>query len=550
MKPLFFFALAGALIAAEAVVPGTPPISVSTTEITQAEYSRVTGSNPSIRRGSNLPVENVTWWDAIRYCNLRSIQEGLEPACNLSTGACDRSSKGYRLLTDEEWTRAAGAPTKDAHLGPAQTKEAKVLAEVLKNTGAQPVGTLQPNQHGLFDMTGNVWEWVQDAYSPDPSFPAIASARVIRGGSFLTTTSSWSKGYRSSMEPDRRSRFTGFRVCRTLPSQEEPETSWIKQFQAAPEGFAGATGALSSLAAAQKDALRVKWTSILGLPNEPKPAPAVKLIAVNNEPEYTGKLMYLQTEPAHWEKIYLMLPNQPTPKRPLPVVIVPFYDVDTPAGRNLGGRRFSPDAHSDFAIQVVRRGFAAISIRWFGEGYGEHYAEAVANLATNHPGLTGLGKWVLDSRRLLDYLETLPEIDSTRIGMIGHSLGGKMTLYATAMDDRIRAAVSSEPGIGLTFSNYDDFWYLGEAIRTLDPGTDQHELLAMAAPRPFLLIGGDSSDTDHSWHYINAAKAVYSRFGAPDHIGYLNHRTGHAITPEAASKAMDWLQHFLTRKSP
>lgn len=122
-----------------------------------------------------------------------------------------------------------------------------------------------------------------------------------------------------------------------------------------------------------------------------------------------------------------------------------------------------------------------------------------------------------------------------------------MTLYAAAMDERIRVAVSSEPGIGLSFSNYDDFWYLGEEIRKLEKGTDQHELLALIAPRPFLLIGGDSSDSDKSWHYINAAQRVYTLLGAPQQIGYINHRKGHSPTPESIKLSMEWLSHFLKK---
>lgn len=255
--------------------------------------------------------------------------------------------------------------------------------------------------------------------------------------------------------------------------------------------------------------------------------------------------MYLQVEPDYWEKIYVMLPLNVDGSRPLPVVIVPYYDVDTPAGKPMGGRASTPLGTRAFGHLAVQHGMAAVAIRWFGESYGENSAEVMANLKTRHPRVTGMGKWVWDSQRLLDYLATRPEFDMKRVGMIGHSLGGKMTLYATAMDDRIRAAVSSEPGIGLSFSNYEDFWYLGEEIRKLDKTTDQHELLAMIAPRPFLLIGGDSSDTDKSWYYINAARRVYSLLGKPRQIGYLNHRKGHSPTPEAVQLSMEWLARFL-----
>ena len=186
-----------------------------------------------------------------------------------------------------------------------------------------------------------------------------------------------------------------------------------------------------------------------------------------------------------------------------------------------------------------------MAIRWFGESYGEWYSEAVANLILRHPNCTGLGKWVWDSQRLLDYLYTLPEVDRSRIGIIGHSLGAKMSMYAAAFDDRITAVVASEGGVGLSFSNYDDYWYFGDSIRHVDKATDQHELLGLIAPRPFLMIGGDTYDTAKSWYYINAARQVYSLYGKPLHIGYFNHHSGHTPTPEAVSRSLEWLEHFL-----
>jgi pimeloyl-ACP methyl ester carboxylesterase len=232
-------------------------------------------------------------------------------------------------------------------------------------------------------------------------------------------------------------------------------------------------------------------------------------------------------------------------RTPTPVVIVPYYDVDVPAGQDLYGRHFEPSRVRAYARLAVERGYIAAAIRWFGESYGERYDEAVANLKMRHPNVTGLGKWVWDAQRLLDYLYTLPEVDRNRIGIIGHSLGAKMALYAAAMDPRISAVVFSEGGIGFHMSNYDDFWYLGDAIHHLPKGTDQHELLALIAPRPFLLIGGDEYDKAESWHYVNAARAVYQRLGKPENIGYFNHHTGHTPTPEAVSLAMRWLDHFL-----
>jgi pimeloyl-ACP methyl ester carboxylesterase len=239
-----------------------------------------------------------------------------------------------------------------------------------------------------------------------------------------------------------------------------------------------------------------------------------------------------------------MKPARPV-RHPVPAVIVPFYDVDPPAGKNLGGRRFTPMGATSFALLAVQRGYIAIAVRWFGEGAGESYSEAVANLALRYPDCSGLGKWVSNAHTLVNYVAAMPEVDPQRIAIMGHSLGGKMALYAAAFDPRISVVVASEPGIGFSHSNYDDYWYLGKRLATIAPGTDQHELLSFIAPRPFLLIGGDKFDGNDSWHYINAAKQVYALFDQPENIGFLDHHHGHQPTPEATWRAMEWLRHFL-----
>lgn len=501
------------------------PLLVGRTEVTQSEYQKVTGSNPSLRKGDDLPVENVSWWDAIRYCNLLSKSEGLRPVYDEKTGRRVAGANGYRLLTDAEWTHAAGSKPAKAWLGSGDTKSMERLTKFARSNTTRAVGGLEANKAGLHDMYGNVWEWVEERGG-------------IRGGSFLSLPGGFNKGFRSSMSVDARSGFTGFRVCRDAEGTK-PRTyaaDWFAKYQQVPPAFANQTGSLTALQGT--DVLRSKWRSIIGTPAIAKPAPDARLVATHEDPTYTGELRFLKTEADSEERIYVMLPRSATGK--VPVVIVPFYDVDTSAARPMAGRNFTSPGTRSFAYLAVQNGFAAVAVRWFGESYGEGYAEAVANLTKRHPGVTGLGKWVWDSERLLDYLATRPELDMSRVGMIGHSLGGKMTLYAMAFDPRIKVAVSSEPGIGLSFTNYEDYWYLGEKRPT--DGSDHHELLAMIAPRPFLLIGGDSSDDDKSWYYINSVKKLYPD---PNRIGYLNHRKGHSPTPESVTLSMEWLARFL-----
>jgi len=364
------------------------------------------------------------------------------------------------------------------------------------------------------------------------------------------------------MKPEYRSRFTGFRLCRrTGPETAEKRPSnagWFEPYNRVPAGFENNTGELPPLlkdprgrtvkTAEQwlehRKQIEAKWAELLGEMPELPPGVNVKPAKTFDQERYTGRLMYLQVEADWWEKIFLMIPRKPL-ARPTPVVIVPYYDVDTPAAKNMGGRSYMPHGVRSFAYLMAQQGYIAVAIRWYGESYGENYAEAVANLKIRHPGLSGLGKWVWDAQRLVDYLYTLPEVDCKNIGIIGHSLGGKMSLYAAAFEPRITAVVASELGIGITFSNYEDYWYHDQTIRGIEKHTDHHELLGLIAPRPFMLIGGDSADNDKSWYYINSAREVYSLFGKPENIGYFNHRTGHTPTPESVRLAVEWLKHFL-----
>jgi formylglycine-generating enzyme required for sulfatase activity len=559
---------------------------IAKTELTQREFAGIMGYNPSFHRGDEYPVETVSWWEAIRYCNLRSIKEGLEPCYDLSTGECDLTRKGYRLPTEAEWNLAGSIDIeyteeniqKYGNFGSSNEESIPQLQKELIEKGTKKVGSYPPNVYGIYDMIGNVWEWCTDYNNPqsdipipldNPRGPSSGVERVLKGGSFLSLSlwrfSSMKKEFHSSIKPDYKSRFTGFRLARSTGSRNTmspgADEKWFEPYNRTPESFRNNLGGLSPLVADSKGGkistvsewrvkrkmLQGKWTNLLGtMPVEP-PEPSVKLVRTFKEERYTGKLMYLQVEPDFWEKIYLMIPDRPVTE-PTPVVIAPFYDVDLPAGKNMGGRSYgTTKGKYFFAHQMVQQGCIAVCIRWYLESYAEHYAEAVANLKLKHPGLTGLGKWVWDVNRLVDYLYTLPEVDRNNIGIIGHSLGGKMSLYATAMDERITAVVASEPGIGLSFSNYEDYWYLGEFIKSFDNSTDQHELLGLIAPRPFLLIGGDKADNDKSWYYINTAREVYGIFDKPLNIGYFNHRNGHAPTPEAVRLSVKWLKHFLIK---
>jgi len=150
-----------------------------------------------------------------------------------------------------------------------------------------------------------------------------------------------------------------------------------------------------------------------------------------------------------------------------------------------------------------------------------------------------MAKMLFDAQRSVDVLAGIDDVDSTRIGTIGHSLGGKEAFYLGAFDERVKVIVSNEGGIGIDFSNWDDPWYLGKEIHGFEH--QHHELLALCAPKPFLLIGGDSSDGIKSTPYIEAVKPVYRLYGKEDNLKLFNHGQGHNITPEAEKLSYQWM---------
>jgi hypothetical protein len=156
-----------------------------------------------------------------------------------------------------------------------------------------------------------------------------------------------------------------------------------------------------------------------------------------------------------------------------------------------------------------------------------------------------MARMTWDAIRAADFLESLPNVDRKRIGCLGHSLGAKQVLYAMAFDERYRAGVFSEGGIGLKSSNWDAVWYLGPKVRATDFAREHHELLAMIAPRAFLLIGGGSADGEGSREFVRAVEPVYRLLGREGKIQFMNHQQGHAYPPEARRAAEEFLERDL-----
>jgi formylglycine-generating enzyme required for sulfatase activity len=166
-------------------------------EVTQKSYLAIMGSNPSKFKDKKGAVERVRWTDAVRYCNARSVVEGLEPVYDIKTWKCDFNKNGYRLPTEAEWEYACRGGSKAELFFTGGVAVLGRYAWFRKNSREKvhPAGKKRPNGYGLYDMYGNVLEWCNDNYSKDyyatspldnPRGPSSGKKKVLRGGSWAS----------------------------------------------------------------------------------------------------------------------------------------------------------------------------------------------------------------------------------------------------------------------------------------------------------------------------------------------------------------------------
>jgi hypothetical protein len=293
------------------------------------------------------------------------------------------------------------------------------------------------------------------------------------------------------------------------------------------------------------------WHALLGQQPEPIAKPKLERLDNEHDGNFTRHHVRIEVAPGKTtEDAYLLVPDG---KGPFPAVVVVFYDSKTGIGQK-GKLR-------DFALQLAKRGFVTLSLGSPPETYYPTKETCKLQPLSYHAYVAS------NCRRAL---ANLPEVDGKRIGVVGHSYGGKWAMFASCLDDQFACAAWSDPGIVFDEKrsnvNYWEPWYLGfdggpnrkpgiptEANprtgpykRMMENGMDLHELHALMAPRPFLVSGG-AEDQPERWKPLNHAIAVNKLLGFDNRVGMTNRKT-HDPTEESNERLYEFFEHFLNVK--
>lgn len=302
-----------------------------------------------------------------------------------------------------------------------------------------------------------------------------------------------------------------------------------------------------------------QWHDLMGQwPDEVK-APELEVIDSTHREDFQQLKVRLRWVPNETTEGYLLIPDRIAADggTPRPAVITVYYEPETAIGQGSELR--------DFAYQLTKRGFVTLSL-------GTTEATAAKTYGLYHPSLEDakvqpLSMLAYAASTARRALAKRPEVDPSRIGIMGHSFGGKWSMFASCLDDQFAAAAWSDPGIVFKQDrpsiNYWEPWYLGYHQQPWRPrglitdenpakgvypelirqGRDLHELHALMAPRPMLVSGG-SEDPESRWQALGHTVEINRMLGYENRVGMTN-RPDHSPNEESNEVIYQFFEHFL-----
>lgn len=299
-----------------------------------------------------------------------------------------------------------------------------------------------------------------------------------------------------------------------------------------------------------------RWNSLMGKWPKLLDQQMLSMVDSTKKEGYTQFTVKFNWMPNEETTGYLLVPDKKGKK---PAVITVFYEPETAIGEG--------KEHRDFALQLVKRGFVTLSL-------GTKEASKAKTYSLYYPSIQEakvepLSMLAYAAANAWHVLAKVADVDSERIGIMGHSFGGKWAMFASALFDKFACAVWSDPGIVFDETkgsavNYWEPWYLGYypppwpnawrktglvkdakgAYPTLmKGGYDLHELHALMAPRPFLVSGG-SADPLSRWIPLNHTIQVNKLLGYENRVAMTN-RKDHSPSGESNEQAFSFLEYFL-----
>lgn len=295
---------------------------------------------------------------------------------------------------------------------------------------------------------------------------------------------------------------------------------------------------------------RQKWLSALGKPEQEIPFVPPTLLRRYDHAEFDGELYSQQNGMGKSQRLLMAFPKNRMQN--CPAVVVPFYIAEQMLGFDpADGKIYERYQHCPIMLDLLRRGYAVASADAYHLTYYEsdrertdfaRWGEAAQALRQDHPHWSGMGKLVSDTKLVIDALSRHPRVDASRMGIAGFSLGGKIAFYTGCLDDRIRAILAIDFGIGWEQTNWRDIWYWGDQVDELiADGMDHAQLLGSASGKPMCLLSGEY-DNEESWEIMCRAPGY-----APDdgRLKMLSYPGGHLPTREALEVGYDFLDKWL-----